>query len=422
MASQSKHKPVPLPFPQKAMLDCGAILGKRGAGKSSLARFLLEHEVDVGHRCGFIDPMGDAAGLRLNPDKTPSRFQDVIIFGGKYGDIPIDDKSGAAVARAVATHNISFIVDLSDLIQAQQLRFMESFAETLFDKIVLPVTLFVDEAHIFAPQERGEASGKLLNRMARLNSQGRKKGIFLWLMTQRPARINKNILGGTETFIGMKVAMPQDIAAVGDWFEANGPEAAKGAKQQLARLKVGEAYVFASGSDYFERVQFPMHSTLDTGRTPLHGESITGVEIPKANIGDLAASFAIGDDGDERDLRIKALERELTSARADSRDLRNELHATRNDLRATADREGVLLDAMLDLQHRLGALFGSPRIHPLPIGALFADFVMVPDSNGEVRPYLREADNTPHVAAARRRMASAQLPTKPAPETKGTKS
>jgi len=421
MAPQSKHKPNPLPIPQKAMLDCGAILGKRGAGKSSLARFLLEHEVDVGHRCGFIDPMGDAAGIRLNPDKTPSRFQDLIIFGGKYGDVPISDKDGGRVAALVATHNISFIIDLSGMIQAEQLRFMTDFADVLFERIVLPCTLFIDEAHIFAPQERGEASAKLLNRMARLNSQGRKKGIFLWLMTQRPARINKNILGGTETFIGMKVSMPQDIAAVGDWFEANGPELAKNARRDLAKLKVGEAFVFASGSDFFARVQFPMHSTLDTGRTPLHGETIGGVEIPRANIGDLAAAFGTIATGDERDDRIKELEEELAFQRRKLNSALDQWAETRRDLAATAEREGVLIDLMLDQQHRIGAVIGSARIHPLPAGALYADYVMVPDSNGEVRPYLREADNAPHVAAARRRMKSARLPTKAATQSEGEK-
>lgn len=418
MAPQSKHKPSKLPIPDKAMLDCGAILGKRGAGKSSLARLLLEHEVDIGHRCGFIDPMGDAAGIRLNPDKTPSRFQDLIIFGGEYGDIPISDKDGAAVARVVAAHNISFIIDLSKLIQAEQLRFMADFADVLFEKIVLPVTLFVDEAHIFAPQERGEASPKLLNRMARLNSQGRKKGIFLWLMTQRPARINKNILGGTETFIGMKVMMPQDIAAVGDWFEANGPAEAKDARKQLATLKTGEAFVFASGVGFFERVQFPMHSTLDTGRTPLHGEALGGVAIPKANIGDLAAVFTSAEIDDPRDEEIKRLKGENSYLREGAEDLRRQLAATREKLGRAERKESALVDLMLDLQHRIGGLIGSPRIHPVPAGELFDDYVWVPDSSGDVRPYLRQADNSLHVRSARRRMDSATTPNKRDPEKK----
>lgn len=419
MSPQSKHSPKPLPFPAKAMLDCGAILGKRGAGKSSLARYLLEHEVEVSHRCCFIDPMGDAAGIRLNPDKTPSRFQEVLIFGGANGDIPITDHDGGKVARIVGTHAISCIVDLSGMIQAEQLRFMTDFADVLFESIVTPVTLFVDEAHIFAPQERGEASPKLLNRMARLNSQGRKKGIFLWLMTQRPARINKNILGGTETFIGMKVMMPQDLDAVGNWFDANGPEAAKGVRTQLAKLKVGEAFVFASGTEFFGKVQFPMHSTLDTGRTPLHGESIGGVAIPKADIGDLAAAFGNMTTGDPRDDEIAILKEENSGLRDIVRDKSAIIDKIKEDLSAVTQREGALIDLMIDLQQRIGGLIGSPRIHPLPAGELFADYVMVPDSSGDVRPYLREANNDPHIIAARRRMVQAKVPMKPAPKPKG---
>jgi hypothetical protein len=418
MAPQSKHIPTPLPFPAKAMLDCGAILGKRGAGKSATARFLFEHEVDIGHRCGFIDPMGDSAGIRLNPDGTPSRFDKIVIFGGPNGDIPITDEDGAKIARIVGTHDISFIIDLSQMIQAEQLRFMAAFADVLFEAIAMPVTLFVDEAHIFAPQERGEAPPKLLNRMARLNSQGRKKGIFLWLMTQRPARINKNILGGTETFIGMKAMMPQDIAAIGDWFDANGPEAAKGARKDLAKLKVGEAFVFASGHDFFQRVQFPFHSTLDTGRTPLHGESSKGVLIPKADIGDLAALFDNMVTGDPRDDEIERLLQENKGLRDIVRDKGTVIDQLGRKVDDVTMREGALIDLMIDLQHRIGGLIGSPRIHPLPAGQLFADFVFVPDSNGDVRPYLRESDNGPHVTAARRRMNAAKAPTRIAPKGK----
>ena len=45
-----------LPIPAEALKDCGAILGRRGAGKSGTGRVLLEHELDVGHRCCVIDP------------------------------------------------------------------------------------------------------------------------------------------------------------------------------------------------------------------------------------------------------------------------------------------------------------------------------------------------------------------------------
>jgi hypothetical protein len=399
-----------LPIPEKAMLDCGAILGKRGSGKSSLARFLLEHEVDVGHRCCFIDPMGDAAGIRLTPGMRPSRFQKVIIFGGASGDIPITEEDGAKVAHIIATHDISCIVDLSGMIQAEQLRFMAAFADVLFDHIKIPLTLFIDEAHVFAPQERGEASAKLLNRMARLNSQGRKRGIFLWLMTQRPARINKNILGGTETFIAMKVMMPQDLSAIADWFDANGPDAAREVRGQLPKLKVGEAFVFASGVDFFERVQFPMHSTLDTGRTPLHGETVGGVKLPKVDVTDLAKAFGQIATGDPRDDEIKALKDELTGVKARLSDERREHRTTRDRLEAVSIREERTIGILVELQMRIGSAIGSPRIDALPITAPYEQFMMVEAPDGVVRPIPRAGANKALVPPARRRMAEAKLP------------
>lgn len=392
------------------MLDCGAILGKRGAGKSSLARFLLEHEVDIDHRCCFIDPMGDASGIRLNPDMTPSRFQNIIIFGGPRGDLAIDEEDGAKVARIVGTHNISCIIDLSLMIQAEQLRFMGAFADVLYEAIQIPLTLFVDEAHIFAPQERGEAGAKLINRMIRLNAQGRKRGIFLWLLTQRPARINKSVLGGTETFIAMKVIMPQDVKAVSDWFDSNGGESAALVKGQLGNLKTGEAFVYASGSEFFARVQFPMHSTLDTGRTPLHGETVTGIELPKVDISALAAAFGATTSGDARDDEILQLKQELSAVRESLFTVRQSARQREQEVFRISQRETTLLILLGALQARIGAAIGSPRIEPIPIGEPFEKYLFVEDDDGVMRAMLREGDNTRVVESARGRMRDAQLP------------
>jgi hypothetical protein len=403
-----RSKAAKLLIPEAAMLDCGAILGKRGAGKSSLARLLLEHEVDVGHRCCFIDPMGDAAGLRLNPDKTPSRFQHVIIFGGASGDIAISEEDGAKVARIVGTHNISCIIDLSGMIQAEQLRFMAAFADVLYDTIKIPVTVFVDEAHLFAPQERGEASTKLLNRMIRLNSQGRKRGIFLWAMTQRPARINKSFIGGTETMIALKVLMPQDVKAIADWFESNGPDAVETVRKGLGNLKIGEGYVYASGSEFFERVQFPMHSTLDTGRTPLHGETMGGIEMPKVDVSALAAAFGTMTTGDPRDDEIAALKREASVLTERGRQQRLLRENAERELRIVTVRETRLLILLGAIQARVGAAVGSPQIEPLPIEANFEEYLMLEGEDGVMRGVSRKGDNTAVAASARDRMKKAQ--------------
>lgn len=131
-------KPYPLPIPARALQNNGLILGKPGAGKSALARALFETEIDVGHRAIFTDPMGDAAGIRLTPDGKPSRFSKVVIIGGPHGDLPITPEDGAKTGKFVARSRESFLIDLSNMIQSEQLRFMGGFADQLYEHMSHP--------------------------------------------------------------------------------------------------------------------------------------------------------------------------------------------------------------------------------------------------------------------------------------------
>lgn len=390
----------PLPFPAAAMAYSGTILGTRGAGKSTTARTLFEHELDLGHRCGFIDPMGDAAGIRLNPDGTPSRFQNVVIFGGPNGDIPITDEDGAKVARVVANHNISFLVDLSQMIEAEQFRFMTGFADLLYDEIKVPMLLLMDEAHLWAPQQTRDAPSKLLNRIVRLNTQGRKRGIFLWLMTQRPARINKNVISGAECLIAMRVGMPRDIQVISEWLELHDAEHAADVKGNLAGLQTGEAFVSIPLLKFYARTQFAMPTTMDTGRTPQHGETIGGVVLPPIDVGALADVFGATGAGDPRDDEIERLTAELGHATTRYRNLLDEnrkLAAERNTAIATLSRA----------QDVIGMAIGSPRMHALPAGVDPAGWIMALDSADEARPINAPTAHLAAVNAGARRMRTA---------------
>lgn len=400
-----------LPIPAKAMQNNGLILGKPGAGKSALARFLFESELDAGHRAIFVDPMGDAAGIRLTPDREPSRFSDVVIMGGTHGDLPITADDGAKVGKFVARSRQSFLIDVSEMIQSEQLRFMGGFADQLYENMAVPSLLLVDEAHLFAPQERGEASSYLINRMTRLNSQGRKRGIFLWLMTQRPARISKNIIAGTETLVAMKMNTPRDLHAMEEWLSAHDPEQAKEARTKVPRLSVGEAIVWNPAADFFKQVQFPFHSTFDSGRTPEHGETIGKVDIPKiADLAALAEAFGITSTDDPRDEEIRVLKREARDLRDALATEGNRLVKCQKALGEVTLREERLLVLLLALQHRIGAAIGSPAIEPLPITEPFERYLMVEGTDGVVRPMRRDGDNRALVPDARRRMRTAKNP------------
>lgn len=400
-----------LPIPELALTNNGLILGKPGAGKSALARLLFEHTMDSGHRAIFSDPMGDAAGIRLTPEGKRSRFNKVVIIGGPHADIPITPEDGAKVGKFVAQSRWSFLLDLSDLLQAEQVRFMGHFADALYEHMAVPALLLVDEAHLFAPQERGEASSFVINRMVRLNSQGRKRGIFLWLMTQRPARISKNLIAGTESLVAMKMTTPRDIAAMEDWLSAHDPDQAREVKTIVPKLKAGEAIVWIPGAEFFNRVQFPFHSTFDSGRTPEHGETIGKIEIPKvADLTEIAAAFGTTAAGDVRDEEIAALRAEVRNLR-DQRDTERRDHrATRDRLETVSTREERAVGILVELQMRIGAAIGSQRIEPLHISAPYEQFVMVEATDGVVRPMPRAGANKALVQPARRRMTDAKLP------------
>ncbi|MFH1364486.1 MAG: ATP-binding protein [Candidatus Aenigmatarchaeota archaeon] len=98
--------------------------------------------------------------------------------------------------------------------------------------------LVVEEAHNFCP-ERGfgeVASSKILRTVA---SEGRKFGMGLAIVSQRPARVDKNVLSQANTQIILKVTNPNDLRAITESVEGVTPET----KNEIKDLPVGVAMV-----------------------------------------------------------------------------------------------------------------------------------------------------------------------------------
>lgn len=322
-----------LPIPLEALEDCGLVLGRRGAGKSGCRTLFLEHELDRGRRCCLIDPKGDSWGIRLNPDGSRSRFQEVAIFGGLHPDYELTEEMGETLGQLVATHNLSCIIDMSALSIAGMRRFARDFAEALFDHNTQPLTLFVDEADQLAPQPLPKDMTMLLHRMDRLIRQGRHRGIFLWMFTQRPQVLHPNLRSQAESLITMRLTTPLDIKAATEWLEVHDPEQAKAVLPALPKLHTGEAIVSVPAADFLEQVQFPLFSTFDSMRTPRHGEVVAQVSLPPIDTSEIAAALGavaiqartekalgayaagteVGDLLVEKDARIRALEDDVAA-------------------------------------------------------------------------------------------------------------
>jgi DNA helicase HerA-like ATPase len=135
------------------------------------------------------------------------RLKKFKVWGNK--DIPIDE--------LVKPKNLS-IVDcaglqkrVSDYIVFKTLNDIWSRAVT--GNLELPIFVVLEEAHNLAPgKDFGSSmSSSIIDRIA---SEGRKFGIFLLVVTQRPNKISSNVLSQCNSQIIMRLTNPEDMSAV----------------------------------------------------------------------------------------------------------------------------------------------------------------------------------------------------------------
>jgi hypothetical protein len=100
-----------------------------------------------------------------------------------------------------------------------------------------PVFLVLEEAHNFVPA--GHDDGKAGWWLKRIASEGRKFGIFLVLITQRPYRVHQDTLSQCGSQVIMRLTNPEDQNAVRRASES----ISEGLLSDLPGLNVGEAVV-----------------------------------------------------------------------------------------------------------------------------------------------------------------------------------
>ncbi len=82
-----------------------------------------------------------------------------------------------------------------------------------------PVFVIIDEAHNIAPEESiTDVARSTLDVLVRIAMEGRKYGLFLFVVTQRPARVNSNLLSQCDNLALMKMSNPADVRLVQDRF------------------------------------------------------------------------------------------------------------------------------------------------------------------------------------------------------------
>lgn len=236
-------------------------------------------------RFACIDPMGVWWGLRHSIDGKKPGIE-VLILGGLHGDIPIEPTAGAVVADLVADESVSVIIDISRRADGkmwsigERIRFVADYCERLYQRQGekrRPLMQIIDEAARFAPQmvRHGEAYvARCSGAVAVMVEEGRNVGIGVCLITQRSARLNKDVAELADCMISFCVVGPNSMGAILEWLGEHVEKSRhKEIAEKLRKLPIGTALVISPAWLEFEGI-VPMRArtTFDSSATPKPGQ------------------------------------------------------------------------------------------------------------------------------------------------------
>ena len=142
--------------------------------------------------------------------------------------------------------------DITSTVVAVLSRLVFDFAIWGREEKTRPILLVCEEAHRYVPSEKnadGSSVGKILSRIAK---EGRKYGISLGLITQRPSDLAEGVLSQCGTILSMRLNNERDQAFV----KAAMPEGARGFLDSIPALRNRECIMCGEGVAIPMRVNF----------------------------------------------------------------------------------------------------------------------------------------------------------------------
>ncbi len=207
-----------------------------------------------------LNNRGDSDSLRaLNYVRKLSRIR---VFGSATTDI---DK--LLKPKHISVVDLSGLDDrVSDYIAFKILSEIYESAQT--QRYRYPVFVFIEEAHRFIPNRENTLSKGIIKRIA---AEGRKFGVFLVLITQRPYKIDPDALSQCNSQIIMKMTNPEDQKAV----RSSSERMSESLLSDLPGLNVGEAIIVG------EVTKAPIMVKIRKRETEEGGADIDVVEMLK---------------------------------------------------------------------------------------------------------------------------------------------
>jgi uncharacterized protein len=280
----------------------GAVFGKSGSGKSNTASVLAENLLEHGLPIVVVDIEGEYWGLTERYD---------VLYAGTTAeaDVSVSIENVDVLVTAVLEENHPLVVDLSGVPDEEVIDgFLSAFVSLLFERenrVRKPCLLVVEEIHEFLPQTG--SGGAFADVLVTVAKRGRKRGLGLCGLSQRPAAVDKEFITQCDWIAWHRLTWENDTKVVETILGAD-------AAAPVTTLGDGEALVMTDWDEELTRVQFDRKRTVDAGNTPdlsafegadlrstnaeSTGRTVPGIEPPQPSAEDERESGEVAEGGE----------------------------------------------------------------------------------------------------------------------------
>ncbi len=234
----------------------GFITGKSGSGKSNTASVIAEELLEREYGLLIIDTEGEYYGLK-------EEFEMLHVGADDHCDEVVAAEDGHEIAVTALEGNVPVVLDVSGYFDADDAEaVIESVVTELYQlekDVRKPFLLMVEEMQEYLPQTGGSTDlAALLERVAK---RGRKRGLGICGMSQRPSSVDKDFITQCDWMVWHRLTWETDLNVVRNIL---GSEKATA----IQDFEAGEGILMTDWDDTVERVKFKRKRTLDAGATP----------------------------------------------------------------------------------------------------------------------------------------------------------
>ncbi|MGZ8199424.1 MAG: ATP-binding protein [Methylosarcina sp.] len=241
MATVSIDTPIYFSLAEMYMQFKAANEERKDFGKTQGALFGQFDEFLIRMQSRFNDVRYDfllKPKIRNNSESMADMLSEFVGLGSKKANITVVDLS-------------SVPTDVRPAVSAQVGRLAYEFNYWNPHRREFPITLICEEAHAYIPREKGgnfEGTKKMMERIAK---EGRKYGVSIGVVSQRPTELSETMLAQCSSFICLRTTNPDDQA----YIRGLVPEAEGDLTDILTSLGRGEALVLGEAAPLPTRVQ-----------------------------------------------------------------------------------------------------------------------------------------------------------------------